>query len=224
MIDNSIDQDTNYIIESQSSQDFGETCTIKKGIKLPKSPLEWSTPNDYFKAALSNYPIKSLDLDSNISFISTVIYNYCAQYHGVADRYNNAHLKTKYKDFSIKDLKKALKELKIVNNNVQEIKFVSRQLRYLLRKKDKSNCIDHRDFQEIDWDKSIKRNFWGFVKQVFQKQHSTLPTFSKAHYLEYSKISFSFISHNKAFILLDGFHTFHFHTHHLIWMLLHINK
>ena len=87
--------------------------------------------------------------------MSTVIYNYCVEYHGVADRYNDADLKAKYKDFSLKDLKKALKELKIINNNVQEIKFVSRQLRYLLSKKDKSNCIDHRDFQEIDCDKSI---------------------------------------------------------------------
>ena len=199
MIENSIDQDTNDIIESQSSQNFGDPCILKKGIKLPKSPSEWSTANDYFKSTLSNYPIKSLDLDSNISFMSTVIYNYCVQYHGVADRYNDADLKTKYKDFSIKDLKKALKELKIINNNVQEIKFVSRQLRYLLSKKDKSNCIDHRDFQEIDCDKSIERNFWGFVKQVFQKQNSILPTFSKAHCLEYFKTSFSAISPNKAF-------------------------
>ena len=47
--------------------------------------------------------------------MSTVIYNYCVQYHGVADRYNDADLKTKYKDFSTKDLKKALKCLCIEN-------------------------------------------------------------------------------------------------------------
>ena len=80
MIENSIDQDTNDVIESQSSQNFGDPCILQKEIKLPKSPLEWSTANDYFKSTLSNYPIKSLDLDSNISFMSTVIYNYCVQY------------------------------------------------------------------------------------------------------------------------------------------------
>ena len=40
MIENSIDQDTNDIIESQSSQNFGDPSFLKKGIKLSKSPLE----------------------------------------------------------------------------------------------------------------------------------------------------------------------------------------
>ena len=117
-----------------------------------------------------------------------------------------------------------LNELKIINNNVQEIKFVSPQLRYLLSKKDKSNCVDHRDFQEIDCDKSIKRNFWGFVKQVFQKQNSILPTFSRAHCLEYCKTSFSVISPNKSFHIPAWIPHFSPTPHHLIWMLLHINK
>jgi len=196
---NSLDQEAANDIISQSPTSYGDTCTLKKGIKLPKSPLEWSTANDYFKSTLSNYPIKLLDLNSNIGFMSTTIYNYYAQYHGFDDKYNDADLKTKYRDFSIKELKTALKQLKIANNNVQEIKFVSRQIRYRLGKKDQNNGIGHRDFQEIDCDKSIKINFWGFVKQVFQKQNSILPTFSKAQCLNYFKKSFSAISPNKAF-------------------------
>ena len=82
MIDNSNGQDTKNSSESQSSQDFDDTCILKKGIKLPELPLEWSTANDYFKSTLSNYPFKSLDLHSNISFMPTVIYNYCVQCHG----------------------------------------------------------------------------------------------------------------------------------------------
>ena len=58
---NSLDQEANDII-SQSLMSYNDTCTLKKGIKLPKSPLEWSTANDYFKSTLSNYPIKLLDL------------------------------------------------------------------------------------------------------------------------------------------------------------------
>jgi len=125
---NSLDQEAANDIISQSPTSYGDTCTLKKGIKLPKSPLEWSTANDYFKSTLSNYPIKLLDLNSNIGFMSTIIYNYCAQYHGFDDKYNDADLKTKYRDFSIKELKTALKQLKIANNNVQEIKFLSRQI------------------------------------------------------------------------------------------------
>jgi len=125
---NSLDQEAANDIISQSPTSYGDTCTLKKGIKLPKSPLEWSTANDYFKSTLSNYPIKLLDLNSNIGFMSTTIYNYCAQYHGFDDKYNDADPRTKYKDFSIKELKKASKQLKIANNNVQEIKFLSRQI------------------------------------------------------------------------------------------------
>jgi len=131
--------------------------------------------------------------------MSTIIYNCCAQYHGFDDKYNDVDLKTKYKDFSIKELKKALKQVKIANNNVQEIKFLSRQIRFRLGKKDRNNGIGHRDFREIDCDKSIKWNFWGFVKQVFQKQNSILPTFSKVQCLDYFRKSFSAISPNKAF-------------------------
>ena len=121
---NSPDQEANNIT-SPSPTSYGDTCTLKKGIKLPKSPLEWSTANAYFTSMISNYPIKLLYLNSNIGFMSTIIYNYCVEYHGFEDKYNDADLKTKYKDFSIKELKKALKQLNIVNNTVQEIKFVS---------------------------------------------------------------------------------------------------
>ena len=74
MVDKIIDQDSSYVIESQSSQEFGDTCIVMKRIELPESPLEWSTATDYLKSTLSYYPIKSLDLDSNTSFKSTVIY------------------------------------------------------------------------------------------------------------------------------------------------------
>ena len=39
---------------------------IKKGITVPKSLLQWSTANDFFKLALLNYPVISHDLNNNI--------------------------------------------------------------------------------------------------------------------------------------------------------------
>ena len=120
---------------------YGNTYSLKKEIKRPKSPLEWSTANDYVTSMLSNYPIKLLDLNSNISFMSTTIYICCAQYHGFNNKYNDADLKTKHRDFSIKELKKALKQLRIANNNVQEIKLVSRQIRCRLNKNIKTMAL-----------------------------------------------------------------------------------
>ena len=44
---------------------------LKRGIKLPKSNLQWSTANNYFKFALqTNQPISSQDLDSNIMVLN----------------------------------------------------------------------------------------------------------------------------------------------------------
>ena len=50
---------------------------LNKGIKLPKSTLQWSTAYDYFKFALhSNQPITSQDLDSNIKLLNNIVYEY----------------------------------------------------------------------------------------------------------------------------------------------------
>ena len=52
---------------------------LKKGIKLPKSPLQWSTANDFFKLTFSNLPITPRDLNNNINTMATVVYNYSAR-------------------------------------------------------------------------------------------------------------------------------------------------
>ena len=44
---NGLDREAANDIISQLHTSYGDTCTLKKGIKLPKSPLEWSTANDY---------------------------------------------------------------------------------------------------------------------------------------------------------------------------------
>ena len=50
---------------------------VKRGIKLPKSNLQWSTANDYFKFSLqTNQPITSQDLDSNIMVLNNIICEY----------------------------------------------------------------------------------------------------------------------------------------------------
>ena len=43
----SLDQEANDII-SQSPSSYSDTCTLKKGIKLPKWLLEWSTRQRLF--------------------------------------------------------------------------------------------------------------------------------------------------------------------------------
>ena len=101
---------------------------IKKGIKLPKSNFQWSTANDYFKSKP-----QSQDLNTNIKFLNNIIYDYFADNFGYACSSPENSLVNKYKDCTIKDLKKALKTFKSTNTHPDEIKYVSHILRAKLR-------------------------------------------------------------------------------------------
>ena len=46
---------------------------LKKGIKLPRSPSQWTRANKFFKPSFSNYPITMHDLGNNITTMTTVI-------------------------------------------------------------------------------------------------------------------------------------------------------
>ncbi|CAB3982987.1 Hypothetical predicted protein [Paramuricea clavata] len=107
-----------------------DIASLRKGIKLPKSNSEWSTANEHFKFALqSNDPITSQDLNSNIKLLNNIIYDYVAQNFGYSESVPVNSLLNKYKDYEIKDLKKALKTLKSTNGELDEIKYVSHILR-----------------------------------------------------------------------------------------------
>ena len=112
---------------------------LKKGIKLPKSPLQWSTANDFFKLTFSNLPITPRDLNNNINTMTTVVYNYFSDNFGYVNNHNDVQYQRKYEGFSTKYLKKSLKKLKLENGDILEIKFVAKKLRNLLNK---SNITD----------------------------------------------------------------------------------
>ena len=107
---------------------------LRKGIKLPKSPLPWSSANDFFKLTFSNQPITPHDLNANIKTMVTVIYNYLGKNFGLVDNNKHVEFQRKYASFTAKDLKKVLKKLKLENGDILEIKFVAKELRKLLNK------------------------------------------------------------------------------------------
>jgi hypothetical protein len=84
-----------------STSDNQNIPDLNKGIKLPKSTLQWSTANDYFKSALqSNQPITSQDLDSNIKLLNNIVYEYFAKNFGHTDSTPDNSLVNKYKDYN----------------------------------------------------------------------------------------------------------------------------
>ena len=134
---------------------------LKRGIKLPKKNLQWPTANDYFKIALeSHQPITSQDLNSDIKVLNNIICEYFAQNFEYADSSPDNSLADKYKDYTVKNLKKALKCLKSKNDQPNEIKYVSHILRVKLRSKNINNqsseaCRDnhHSNNQTLNHDK-----------------------------------------------------------------------
>ena len=166
---------------------------LKKGIKLPKSPLQWSTANDFFKLTFSNH--------NNINTMATVIYNYFSENFGFVDYNNSVEFEQKYQTFSAKDLKKALKKLKLENGDVLEIKFVAKKLRTLLDKRNNTDQHDANTYEsaEINHDRLIKINFWGYVKKYFKKNTSSLPTFNLGQCTSYFTKTFSAINPCKTF-------------------------
>ena len=107
---------------------------LKKGINLPKKDSEWETANGYFKSALFlNEPIKSRDLNTSIQILNNTIYNYFADNFAYTETIPDENVVNKYKDLTVKDLKKALRNLKSTNSDPMEIRYVSRILRDNLR-------------------------------------------------------------------------------------------
>ena len=88
----------------------------------------------------------------------------------------------KYKDYKVKDLKKALKKLKSENSEPDEIKYVSHILRDQLRLNNNNNrshepSLDnnHGNCQMLNHDKYVEKNFWGYIKNILnQYNHSML--------------------------------------------------
>ena len=172
---------------------------LMKGIKLPKSPLQWSIANDFFKLTFSNHPITPQDLNNNVNTMATVIYNYFSENFGFVDDNNSsAQFESKYKTFSTKDLKKALKKLKLENGNVTEIKFVAKKLRNVLNKITAEHN-NNNETAEVDHDHLISKNFWGYVKKYFKKKSSLLPSFNMAQCTSYFTKTFSALNPNKTF-------------------------
>jgi hypothetical protein len=80
---------------------------------------------------------------------------------------------TKYKEYTVKELKKALQNLKSNKGDLSEIKYVSRTLRDKLRNKN-SDGLTSDSNESFNHDNYIVRNFWGYIKNVINKKDSIL--------------------------------------------------
>ena len=108
--------------------------------------------------------------------MNNTIYNYFADNFGYTETIPDENVVNKYKDLTVKDLKKALRNLKSTNSDPTEIRYVSRILRDKLRNDNTQS--DPKQDVRLNHDKYFQRNFLGYVKNVFEKKRSVLPTFT----------------------------------------------
>ena len=155
---------------------------LNKGINLAKSESEWLMANEYLKLALASDPlITNHDLNSSIRQLNDTIYNHFAQNFGFVESLPDNTLVDKYQNHSIKELKKALKLLKLTDSDLSGIKYVSRLVRNEF--KTNPNSTD----KSFNHDKYFEHNFWEYVKKVINYKESILPTFSMNYCFSYFK-------------------------------------
>ena len=203
--DNSENISENELNENDiDSAKCGSSPKLKKGINLPKNDSEWLTANNYFKFALqTNGPIISQDIDSKIKHLNSVIYNYFANNFGHNATVPDKNMVDLYKEYTIKDLKKALQNLKSNNGDLNEIKYVSRTLRDKLRN-NSINCINAdvlNNTESFNHNKYLEQNFWGYVKNIFKRKDAVLPSFNMTDCLLYFSKSLAKINSNNLFVI-----------------------
>ena len=171
---------------------------MKKGVKLPKSPQHWALANDFFKAAFSNKPIGSSNVSDVINEFNCVIYNYFKDICGPVENNHNKRLSAKYKDNTTKDLKGILKALKRSGGDIEEIKFVSRELRHKLRNGNNGD-INTKVNTNLDHDSLIGKSFWGYIKRFLTSKTKQLPSFTEARCISFFRNTFASLNPNKHF-------------------------
>ena len=83
-------------------------------------------------------------MDASIQVLNNTIYDYFARNYGHIETIPGKNLENKYKDYTVKDLKKALKCLKLsTNSDITEIKYVLRVLRDKLRNSNNTQTFIH---------------------------------------------------------------------------------
>ena len=75
--------------------------------------------------------------------MNNVIFEYFSMTCCEVDRGGGINLRNKYFTFTVKDLKKELKRLKLNDGSIREINFVSRKLRGLLSNEQEIKCHNH---------------------------------------------------------------------------------
>ena len=161
-----------------------EDCFVKQGVKLPRTPQQLLNANNFFKAAFPNNSITAASLNHVVCNMNNILYRYYKENYGCVNDSSTSAFVSKYKDASVRELKKRLKQLKLACVDISEIKYVSRLLQRKMCKPGSlaqdmnAHCIS-------DHDEYIDKKFWGYLKNILAKGGTLLPSFDKERCTEF---------------------------------------
>jgi len=141
------------------------------------------------------------------------IYNYFRDTYGIIDDPVNTEIKDRYKDSSVRVLKRDLRNLKTINIPVHEIQYVL-QLICGRVANPKSTGIST---AFTDHDKFISKSFWRYVKRTIQNKPPLLPSFSLDSCNKYCLSLFSAKAPNRSFRIPSWIPAFTIPSIHLIY-------
>ena len=134
-------------------------------------------------------------VNSKIKLLNDVRYNYFADNFGHNETVPDKSMVAKYKYYTVKELKKALQNLKSNKGDLSEVKYVSRTLCDKLRINNNDGLTSDSS-ESFNHDNYIGRNFWGYIKNVINKKDSILPSFNVTDCFTYFSKSLAKINPN----------------------------
>ena len=127
----------------------------------------------------SNIKLQPESLNEAINFMNDSIYDFFEFNYGARKSTNQTKKQfQKYKDFTVKQLKKEQAKLKHQGSSLPDIKYVSGLLHLALIN---TTSAPHKQPATDKDDYHIGRNFWNFVKNTLEKGSSIMPSFSRDH-------------------------------------------
>ena len=180
----------NHFVMTNSKQD--EFLSLKKGVKLPKSPEGWRLANQYFHLELSSINRKN-NLSEAMSLVNSTVFNYFRDNYGYKNIISEGEiaLKERFKHFK----KKELKALKLNNVSINVIKYVTKEIISGVNKNPASITI------ATDNDDEISRHFWAYAKKIFRSGTSVLPSFDGVQGTTYFINALKCINRMKVFTI-----------------------
>jgi len=171
-------------------------CLLLPGVKLPRRKERWEEANIHFKITLPINPSeKIIDIDKYTENFQKEIYNYFTETEGnIMQKDKTDPFIVKYKQFTIKQLKRELAKLKTNHMNGAEILYVSRLIRQQINPK-RSNQA------KASIESQLHKNFWSTCRTIFNQTKNTLPTFGVEKDFAYFKQSLAQVRKLKVFRL-----------------------